>query len=63
MESERFELSGVVVDTDLLRCDVVLLVLWFLMFHMHCSPSKYEDPLIPQHCAHSKRPESPVENV
>jgi len=27
MESERFELSGVVVDTDLLRCDVMLLVL------------------------------------
>jgi len=32
MESERFELSGVVVDRGLLQCDVVLLVLWFLIF-------------------------------
>lgn len=62
MESEKFELSGVVVDTGLLRCDVVLLVLWFLMFQTHCSPSKYQDPHTLQHCAHYRRPESPVEN-
>jgi len=61
MEIERFELSGVVVDTGLLWCDVVLLVLWFVMFQTHCSPSKYQDPLTLQHCARSRRPESPVQ--
>jgi hypothetical protein len=62
MESERFEPSDVVVDRGLLQCDVVLLVLWFLIFQMNCSPSKYQDPLTLPHCAHSRRPDSPVEN-